>query len=379
MPPLPNNTPLPNDVPAEAFRFAADLQIGQYSSNDPLAPVPVSIFARSNKPVDHWYWGRVVHDMAGMFMPKPVVPIDYCHRVDEVLGHGDQVTATEKDGLTIKGELVPFVLDDRASEIKFKAGRKVPYEGSLNWGSDGIVIEQVMENAVAKVNGYEFGGPGVIVRKWPCRGVAICPYGQDSASQTMFKAGGPTVAVTYVTGEKTTMTATAERAEQKPADQKTVGDELDAQKTDTAKAGEKTTDDKPAEKKPGEEAAAKPAGDAPQAKPAGETKPTEMTAGQKFVHAFGAQGALWFVEGKTFEQASVLFAQGQGLRLEAKDTEIADLKTKLTAARAALGEKDPLSFQAEQTPEQKKATTFAATLGDTNHAKFAAGIKLPKK
>ncbi len=188
---------LPSKTPADACRFAAEVQLGAIADTDPLAPAPITVKARSLQPVDHPYWGKIAHDMSGMFKAKPVLAFDYCHNADEILGPCTETQITA-EGLIAKGTLVPFVAGDRASEVKFKGRKGVPYEASIDWCGEGILIEQVGEGAVAQVNGYQFEGPGVIVRKWPLRGVAICPHGADFRTETQFAAGDNSVMINFV-------------------------------------------------------------------------------------------------------------------------------------------------------------------------------------
>jgi hypothetical protein len=59
---------------------------------------PISMLARTAKPIEHWYFGKVVHDMAGMALAAPTLPIDYCHDPEEVLGFLDQVRCRATKG-----------------------------------------------------------------------------------------------------------------------------------------------------------------------------------------------------------------------------------------------------------------------------------------
>jgi hypothetical protein len=68
----------------------------------------------------------------------------------------------------------------------------VPYEASIFFGGDGIKIEEVGEGKMQTVNGRQFDGPGVIIREWPLRGVAICPYGADQNTESAAFAKGQT-------------------------------------------------------------------------------------------------------------------------------------------------------------------------------------------
>ena len=174
-------------IPAGACVLAVgEFELGD--NGDGAKTAPVRLVARSGKPIEHWFWGRVVHDLAGMHLSKSRVPIDYVHDAKEIVGYLNKFDATSGD-LVTSGALVPFKDSDRATEIVHKMKAGVPYEASINFGGDGIKIEDVAEGMVAQVNGYQFDGPGIIVREWPLRGVAICPYGADANTESSALAG----------------------------------------------------------------------------------------------------------------------------------------------------------------------------------------------
>ena len=169
-------------IPAAACAFTvSEVEFGD--NGEGAKSAPVKLVARTGKPIEHWFWGRIVHDLAGMRMHKPRLPIDYAHDSKEVLGYLNRFDITSGD-LVVSGALVPFKDSDRATEIMHKTRAGVPYEASINFGGDGIKVEDVPEGFVTQVNGFEFSGPGVVVREWPLRGVAICPYGADANTST---------------------------------------------------------------------------------------------------------------------------------------------------------------------------------------------------
>ena len=174
-------------IPAGACVLAVgEFELGDNGENAKTAPV--RLVARSGKAIEHWFWGRIVHDLAGMHLHKSRVPIDYVHDSKEIVGYLNKFDATSGD-LVTSGALVPFKDSDRATEIVHKMRAGVPYEASINFGGEGIKIEDVAEGMVAQVNGYQFEGPGIIVREWPLRGVAICPYGADANTESAALAG----------------------------------------------------------------------------------------------------------------------------------------------------------------------------------------------
>lgn len=171
-----------DEIPAAA----CTLVVGHFELGDngeTSKTSPFKMVARSGQPIEHWFWGNVVHDLAGMHMHKSRIPIDYVHDAKEIIGYLNHFDADSGD-LVASGALVPFKDSDRATEIIHKSKLGVPYEASINFGGDGIKVEDVPEGAVAQVNGYQFEGPGVIVREWPLRGVAVCPYGADMNTES---------------------------------------------------------------------------------------------------------------------------------------------------------------------------------------------------
>jgi hypothetical protein len=107
-------------------------------------------------------------------------------------------------------------------------------------------------------------------------------------------------------------------------------------------------DERPATRKPA------PAPAKPQAPPA---RQPSSPPGKRFLDAFGAQGGVWFAEGKTFEQAQALH--------------LAELKAENEGLRNSLAHVATCS--AEPTAREL-VNSLGPSLG-----KFAAGIKFAKK
>ena len=179
-----------NAIPAAACQFAGG-QVMLGDNGEKAKTAPVKIKARSGQPIEHWFWGHVVHDLAGMRTHKNRLPIDYAHNDSEVLGYLNHFDSSSGD-LIASGAIIPFTEQDRASEVLFKMGEGVPYEASIFFGGDGIKLQQLAEGEVSPVNGYDFEGPGVIIREWPLRGVAICPYGADAHTESAALSKGQT-------------------------------------------------------------------------------------------------------------------------------------------------------------------------------------------
>jgi hypothetical protein len=199
---------------------ACTLIVGEFELGDngeKAKTAPVRLVARSGKPIEHWFWGRIVHDLAGMHLHKSRIPIDYVHDSKEVVGYLNRFDIQSGD-LVTSGALVPYKDTDRATEIIYKHGQGVPYEASINFGGDGIKIEEVPEGFVSQVNGFTFEGPGVIVREWPLRGVAICPYGADMHTESAVLSSAKQYAATVFRSPETAAKETDKMKQESPVE-----------------------------------------------------------------------------------------------------------------------------------------------------------------
>jgi hypothetical protein len=338
-------------VPATALRFAEiPFQLAAGETKD--GKTPIQMRARSGQPVNHWYWGKIVHDMAGFKAAKPTIPVDYCHNDREVLGFLNQFKATN-DGLDVGGELVSFQPTDRVAEVTHKSRAGIPYEASIFFDRESMTLEEVGPMAQATVNGYQLQGPALIVRQWSLRGVAVCPYGYDGNTATKLSAGEADVPVQFVSSSEPVMDGKANPTDTKPADTK------------------------PAELSTSPAAAPAPTPAPPASDPRAEFAQT-LT---KFTAKFGAEnGSKWAAEGLSYEAALEKHAEGLATQLSSANEKLGQAEQKLSAVPR--GEAEPVSFAAGDKHEGAAAgvdpSALKFKLGD-NLAKVAAGIKLPGK
>lgn len=217
-----------------------DFQLGDNGENSKSAPI--KLVARSGGAIEHWFWGNVVHDMAGMYLHKSRLPIDYVHDAKEIIGYLNKFD-TESGDLVTSGALTPFKGDDRATEILFKMGEGVPYEASINFGGDGIKVQELNQGQVEQVNGQEFEGPGIIVREWPLRGVAICPYGADANTESSALAGNN--AKTYTASVLTSEPKTVAKETEMKKDQESVEVAAKVEKPEAVELEQEAVEEKP--------------------------------------------------------------------------------------------------------------------------------------
>jgi hypothetical protein len=358
-------------IPIAALKFAADLEMGD--NGDGSKTIPIKVKARGAQAVDHWYFGRMVHDLAGMSLSKPRLAIDYCHREDEVMGFANKFET--EGGLVASGALTPFEEKDRASEVIFKSQQGVPYEASIFFDPAELVLEEVPQGMSVPVNGLQFAGPGVVARQWTLRGLAVCPYGQDKTTAVEFSAGQ----------HPTEVTVRFTQSEQPPAVEAAAAVVEPAKANDTA-AEEATPAVDPAVQDSGPPPEPKAEEEQPPAPAEGQptpaAAPVEATAlsanpdGPAFLAAFGDQGGVWFAQGKNFTECQVLFNQQIQADRERLTKENEQLRAQLSAIR---GEREPVSFggDADLAPMNEPTAKQKAALG-SGLAKFAANITLPK-
>lgn len=176
------------EAPAHAFALEmtapttfADVAAGDGDGR--LVRGKISMLARTAGAIDHWYWGPIVHDFAGM-KRRDRIAVDYVHDDYELIGYLDQFVADQR-GLNTAGELISVKAGDRAEEVLLKGKAGIPFEASIDW-SGAARIEEVPHGMTAEANGQTFAGPCLIVREWSLRRVAVCPSGADGGTSTAF-------------------------------------------------------------------------------------------------------------------------------------------------------------------------------------------------
>lgn len=333
-------------IPADALRF--DAVPFQLAADDEAedGQFPISMLARSAEPIEHWYWGKVVHDMAGMSLAAQTLPIDYCHDDGQVLGVLDTFNTSDK-GLEVGGKLISFQPTDRTAEVVHKAKAGIPYQSSIYFDPHAYVAEHVPENHQVTVNGGQLQGPGLVLRKWMLRGVAVCPYGYDHRTSTKLSADvaeDVPLKLLNPTEVSSMKPATEKKPEEKPA----------------TELSEKKNDNTPATP----------------VDPRAEFKATLA----KFTEKFGAaNGAKWAAEGLTYEAALEKHVAELSAQVTAEQGEKKQLAEKLAAIPR--GEKEPVTFADGDKREgtgNVDPSHLKFKIGE-NLAKVAAGIKLPSK
>lgn len=298
------------DVPGNALQFFIQgFELGD--NGDGAKTAPIRLLARAGKPIEHPYWGSVVHDFEGM-QHKSRIPIDYRH--DEPIGYVNKFDSSTGD-LVLSGALVPFKDSDKATEIIHKSQAGVPYEASIDFRAP-VVMEELDRGQFAEVNGNRVDGPATIIRQWTLRGVAVCPYGADANTSSQLSSA-----------EMFSVSVTKSEASM-PKDQEPV-------------------------------VTAEPA--------ALEVATANQFTAADALKAFGTDGAVWFAEGKSQTEMQSLHAAKEvdwkksiaeqlATATKASDEKIAELEQRLAALASAggSGEEKPVTFGSGEAKDQKR-------------------------
>jgi len=312
-------------APANAMQMSMGVfKFGDNGENTKSAPITMT--ARSGQPIEHWYWGKVVHDLAGMKIHKERLAIDYCHDTDQIIGYLNNFDYSSGD-LVASGALTPTQYSTRASEIIELQKQGVPYEASINFGGDGIKMEYIEENEAAEVNGYKLDGPAVVIREWPLRGVAVCPYGADMNTESDFADNNKTYKYEVL------------NMANKATETETVKEELSAEVVEPKV--EETVEDSTIEEVVIET----------------ELDNSIVDTGPgfaaddllKYIGTFGAEkGAEMLLAGVNFEEA-------QTKHIKSLDAQIVELSAKVASAKSDIGMDEGVSFsEAQESKEEKK-------------------------
>ena len=312
-----NPQPVPfdklSDAPADAFIL--DARLSQPDSQDEVELTKVSLTARTSDPLYHWWWGNIVHDMDGFFKHKESVNLDWNHDPNNLVGYADKQVASHENGLQLEGKLISLEPKDQADKIRLWRKSGMPLEASIYF--DEAEMEYIPQDMTTQVNGKQFDGPGVVVRKWTIRGCAICPYGYDGKTETRLSKQQFKFSIRK--GVDMSATAEATKTEEVKAEETPKAEELSKSDNNGVTTVETKVDEN---------------------KLSAEDFRKELN---KFTTAFGSEnGVKWFNEGVTFSDA-----QGKHIDMLSKanadlKTENEKIKAELTSFRKTLGEEKGL-------------------------------------
>jgi len=316
-------------------------------NGDDAKTAPIRIMARSSEPIEHAWFGLVIHDMDGM-VHKDRIVLDYCHDDGQLVGYGNKFEFDAERNLIISGALTPFK-DDRASEIISKARAGVPYEASIDFrprGTQGVKLEEIVMGERVMVNGREYDGPIMVVRAWPLNAVAICPHGADDRTAAYLQTEETSTVEVEIMGKEIEKTDVEKAAELAAVEAAKVAE---AAKLAEAKKGVETPGDgTPAKLEP---------------KAEGVDKHAEF---KSYVDEFGATlAAEYFAVGTSLEDARKKYAahlKVENERLAAENQKLSASKTIEGAEFDPAGDADGMTLSAG---EDQACVDYAKSTGQS--------------
>lgn len=343
------------NIPASAFRF--DATVSSIKKTDQTSnEAEISLLARSSQPIEHWFWGRIVHDMEG-YSAKDKICLDYCHDENQIIGYSD-IQDVGKEGLTLAGKLVSVIEGDRADIVIRQGAAGIPFEASIFF--DEAVLEWIPENTTTEVNGFQFAGPGVIAREWRLRGCAVCPYGADGNTESQL-ADSSAFHFSW-RGKPMPRKNSAEKLTAAHADQlEETKVEANAETNTEATASTET-------KEGGDESTPAEATET-QVEEASQLSSDPRCELKRFMNRFGdADGAKFFADGLDWSTAQDKFIDKLCAERDAATKRAEDAESKLKQIGETVGEKEPHKSGAfsTQKPTAAKSISEAKKMASTN-------------
>ena len=168
-------------TPKQALNLAGSNEVQFQFSENPDEKPKASMEGYSGGIIEnHWWWGNLVIDLAGMSFPKAKYPALRDHDTDKIIGFFKKPDVSENK-LTIDN--IEIVDTEHADEFVKLSKQGVPFEASIY--AQPSEIQRLGEDEYADVNGFKFKGPGTIWRKSKFKECSVCVFGYDSKTSSV--------------------------------------------------------------------------------------------------------------------------------------------------------------------------------------------------
>jgi len=124
----------------------------------------------------HWWWGDLAIDTSGMSFPKSRFPLleEHWSRI----GFMGKPIVADDHSVQVDPNTVVFLDNEEANRFIADGKKGFPFESSIR--ADPTMIQRLMKDEVAEVNGFQMKGPGTIWRKSTFKEGSVCMFGYDS-------------------------------------------------------------------------------------------------------------------------------------------------------------------------------------------------------
>ena len=156
------------------------VKVEQFTEGD-VTQKKLQMTAYSGKIIkNHWYWGDLAIDTAGIKMSKSKIPVLHDHETDQKIGFGKFIVNDQHE---IVAENITFVDTPIANEFIKLSAEGFPYEASIQARPNKIV--RLGEGEVAEVNGFTMKGPGTVWRESVLRECSVTTFGADANTKSV--------------------------------------------------------------------------------------------------------------------------------------------------------------------------------------------------
>ena len=128
---------------------------------------------------DHWYWGNLSIDLAGMSFPKKQYPILENHETSKKIAFAKKPD-TSMGAIKFNG--AQFVDTPESKEFRKLSKSGFPFEASIY--ASPTSVERLNKGEKAEVNGIVLKGPGTVWRKSTFKEASVCVFGYDTNTKS---------------------------------------------------------------------------------------------------------------------------------------------------------------------------------------------------
>jgi hypothetical protein len=127
---------------------------------------------------NHWLFGDLVVDLAGLQVPKKRIPVLLQHDDERRVGYTTEISVSNEAGVAVEGTFLKG--SEHARQVLSDARESFPWEASI-W-PEFLELEDVPEGTTLEVNGFKhtFKRGGTVVRKSRLREVSFVALGADN-------------------------------------------------------------------------------------------------------------------------------------------------------------------------------------------------------
>ena len=144
-------------------------------SKDEGKPPNLRMTAYSGKIIkDHWYWGDLAIDTAGLKLSKSNIPVLGDHLTSQKIGFGSFEVNEQHQ---VINKETTFVDTPFADEFIKLSAQGFPYEASIY--ARPVKIQRLMQDEETEVNGFKMKGPGTVWRESVLKECSVVTFGAD--------------------------------------------------------------------------------------------------------------------------------------------------------------------------------------------------------